>query len=310
VNLTKLSVTFDWTETASSVNCVITFIKVFKYLRPIKKLALFTETLRLASGDMVYMSLIIAISLLAFGSAFSLAFGPDMFVVTTLGRTYLTLFRAMLGDFDIDSLVASNYVLGPFLFTSFVVIIFFVVMSMFLSIVDEAYDRVRAALEEKAGGPPEPLERDIARFVSEVTGRVYGAVEWLTGLKLGPAAGPVKPLEGPPTKDVLAALAAAAGKAPDLSSLSEGDRAFARRREEVASEATSVAKALGAAFAQLGLLGDQQREMAVIMEGIDERLMHRKQKAAAAAAAASSAAAEEKASTEAEWGTFGPGRKY
>ena len=44
INLTRAAVLFSWTESASAFNCIITFLKVFKYLRPIRKLALFTET--------------------------------------------------------------------------------------------------------------------------------------------------------------------------------------------------------------------------------------------------------------------------
>ena len=65
--------------------------------------------------------------------------------------------------------VATNYVLGPFLFTLFIFLVFFVVLSMFLSIVDESYDVVRTQLDErKEQGAVEPLERDLARFYHEV----------------------------------------------------------------------------------------------------------------------------------------------
>ena len=78
INLSAVSATFAWTEAAAALNCVVTFLKCFKYLRPIHKLALFTETLRLASGDMAYMCIIIAVILLAFGSAFNLGFGTQV----------------------------------------------------------------------------------------------------------------------------------------------------------------------------------------------------------------------------------------
>jgi len=287
-----MSVTYDWTESTAAVNCVVTFLKVFKYLRPIHKLALFTETLRLSSGDMAYMCVIIGIVLLAFGSAFNLAFGPDVFGFTSLGRTILTLFRAMLGDFNLDTLVASNYILGPFLFTLFIFLVFFVILSMFLSIVDESYDAVRTALEDEADKPPPPLEADMVRFRGEVVGVAYAAVRKVSGINLAPQPSKVGPApeggEGGEGGGEVAGGAFALPSSPDKGGGSgeggnAGDRAFARRREEVASEAGPVAKALGGAFAQLDLLGDQQREMLDVLAILDEKLMKRRQKLAGAA---------------------------
>mmetsp|Transcript_68807 Transcript_68807/g.155636 ORF Transcript_68807/g.155636 Transcript_68807/m.155636 type:complete len:220 (+) Transcript_68807:1-660(+) len=62
---------------------------------------------------------------------------------------------------------------------------------MFLSIVDEAYDNVRAALDERTEqGIVEPLDRDLARFRRECVYYATKAFATITGLKKMQPKGP------------------------------------------------------------------------------------------------------------------------
>ena len=301
ISLTAVSSTYSWTEAASALNCVITFLKVFKYLRPIKKLALFTETLRLASGDMLYMCVIIAVILLAFGSSFHLAFGPDVAAYINLPTSMLSLFRATLGDFDVDALVYANYALGPLLFVLFIFLVFFVVLSMFLSIVDESYDRVRTDLEAmealgEAGRPP--LERDLSRIATEVSNLWRWFLTKITGLNF------MKETKVAPANDTIAAGSsdamtvagggdgAGGGAAVELVPVGAGASSNARsggggsgvggefhkRREVLSAEASPVAAALDGAFGTLQLLAQQQKEMVTVLTQLDDRVMKRRAK--------------------------------
>ena len=85
----------------------------------------------------------------------------------------------MLGDFDIDELMGSengnNRELGPFLTISFVIFMFFIVLSMFLAIVDTSYEKVREQLERKAHEPKHQFLEDFS-WLCTLPSRAVGAV--------------------------------------------------------------------------------------------------------------------------------------
>jgi hypothetical protein len=295
INLTSVAGTFSSTESAMAFNAIITFFKVFKYLRPVRRLALFTETLRLASGDMAYMCVVIAVILLAFGTSFNLGFGSELSGYMTLPVAMLSLFRAMLGDFDLDALVEVNYALGPFLFVLFIFLVFFVILSMFLSIVDESYDVVRTALEEQVeAGIVQPLERDLRRFKNEVKHVIFYVIQSLTGLSVT-ASSKIAPINDNNTQTKKNGDAEQVNTSPLIEASDEnaivemkqddsgaggggGTAEFGRMRNELAVEATPVAEVLTGAFQQLEDLGSQQNDMLKILRNLESRLVKRKKK--------------------------------
>ena len=54
------------------------------------------------------------IVLSGYSIAFHLAFGHDVEDYASFENSMLTLFTITLGDFDLDSITKSNYILGPF----------------------------------------------------------------------------------------------------------------------------------------------------------------------------------------------------
>ena len=57
-----------------------------------------------------------------------------------------TLFRVILGDFDFNSLEAANRVLGPMFFLSYVFLVFFVLLNMFIAIINDTYAEIKEEL--------------------------------------------------------------------------------------------------------------------------------------------------------------------
>jgi len=58
-------------------------------------------------------------------------------------NSFFTLFLIILGDFNFEELRLANDLLGPVLFISYVVIVYLILFNMFLSIIGEAYVRVK-----------------------------------------------------------------------------------------------------------------------------------------------------------------------
>ncbi len=57
-----------------------------------------------------------------------------------------TLFRIVLGDFDFHELEEANRVLGPIYFILYVFFVFFVLLNMFLAIINDTYSAVKEEL--------------------------------------------------------------------------------------------------------------------------------------------------------------------
>lgn len=61
----------------------------------------------------------------------------------------LTLFRVILGDFDFLGMQNAKQFWGPFYFISYIFMVFFVLLNMFLAIVNDTYCEVKEELDEE-----------------------------------------------------------------------------------------------------------------------------------------------------------------
>ena len=59
-----------------------------------------------------------------------------------------TLFRLILGDFDFMALQRANRILGPAYFILYVFFVFFILLNMFLAIINDTYAEVKSDLSE------------------------------------------------------------------------------------------------------------------------------------------------------------------
>ena len=62
-----------------------------------------------------------------------------------------TLFRIVLGDFNFQDLEKANRVLGPIYFIMYVFFVFFVLLNMFLAIINDTYTEVKSDIGMKDG---------------------------------------------------------------------------------------------------------------------------------------------------------------
>ena len=56
------------------------------------------------------------------------------------------MFRIILGDFDFESLEAANRVLGPIFFLTYVFFVFFVLLNMFIAIINDTYGEIKSEI--------------------------------------------------------------------------------------------------------------------------------------------------------------------
>jgi hypothetical protein len=129
--------------TLMGLNAVVTWLKILKYLNLFPHLSMLSITLRNAAYPVISFSVMFFIVFLSCGQAFLLAFGPSLRDFSTFGEAMMSLFRALLGDFDYPSLADADPVVGPILFSVYIFLVLFVLLNMFIAILTEAYEKAK-----------------------------------------------------------------------------------------------------------------------------------------------------------------------
>lgn len=141
----------------TAFNCVLTYMKMFKYLQFSTRLSQLTHTLTEASEDLAGFLFMFLLVFMAYAFSFHMAFGMDVASFRDFTNSYFTLFLIILGEFDFEELRLSNDLLGPLLFISYIVIVFLILFNMFLAIIGDAYVRVK----ERTSAYEDPFMRNL-----------------------------------------------------------------------------------------------------------------------------------------------------
>uniref|UniRef100_A0A061QFY2 Putative PKD2 n=1 Tax=Cupiennius salei TaxID=6928 RepID=A0A061QFY2_CUPSA len=131
---------------AVAVDIFIAWIKVFKYISFNKTMTQLSSTLSRCSKDIGGFAVMFFIVFFAFAQLGYLLFGSIVKEFSTFGTAVFTLLRLILGDFDFEALENANRVLGPIYFLSYIFFVFFVLMNMFLAIINDTYAEVKAEI--------------------------------------------------------------------------------------------------------------------------------------------------------------------
>jgi hypothetical protein len=145
------AISFWFTEQTHilAVNAILTWVKLFKFLDFHPEMAMLTTTLTKAAQPLKWFMASFIIVLIGSGQGFYLAFGLDNLDYRGFVFSILALLRMAVGDFDYGALVESQFLLGPVFFWIYIVLVFFVLMSMFIAMVSEAYEDARDEADKR-----------------------------------------------------------------------------------------------------------------------------------------------------------------
>ena len=140
-------------QLAAYVNDLLTFlfafccffgtIKFYRLCRFNHRLSLFSQTLEKAGKDLGQFSLMFSLIFIAFICLFHLLFLSTIQSCSTFLRTAQMLFEMSLSKFNAKELIDVAPVLGPFCFSLFIILVVFICMGMFLSIINDSFRLVR-----------------------------------------------------------------------------------------------------------------------------------------------------------------------
>lgn len=145
---------------------LLKLIKFFSSLVP--KMGLAPAVLKRALADLTFFGLVFVISMYAFSACFYILLGPYMTGYATQAASFMSLARALFGDFDIDEIMdnSSGY-MNAVLFVSYLFVAVFILLSMFFAILGEAQVNIHE---------DERIARQKALTAGEPVPREYGAI--------------------------------------------------------------------------------------------------------------------------------------
>ncbi|CAF0732509.1 unnamed protein product [Adineta steineri] len=149
-----------------SVTIFLAWIKVFKYISFNKTMTQLSETLAHCAKDISGFAIMFFIIFFAYAQLGYLTFGVQVEGFASFEYSVYTLFLIILGIFDFESLQQAHRVLGPLFFLTYVFFVFFVLLNMFLAIINDTYVEVKEELRNKKN------EFEISDFVRKGYGKM------------------------------------------------------------------------------------------------------------------------------------------
>ena len=146
-NLKQFAVLDSAENNILACNAVLLWCKVFKYSTFFMNTQLLVAVVYGAFVDICVFIVMFGVVLMGFATAGYLAFGTDVPGFYSPFIAIITLFAYTVGDFDLEVLRASNRYFGPLFFMIFMVVVVFIVLSMFLAIVNDAFQEVQSMTE-------------------------------------------------------------------------------------------------------------------------------------------------------------------
>lgn len=134
---------------AVALTVFFAWIKVFKYISFNKTMTQLSSTLSRCSKDVGGFAIMFFIVFFAYAQLGYLLFGTQVEDFSSFGNAVFTLLRTILGDFDFHAIEHANRVLGPIFFITYVFFVFFVLLNMFLAIINDTYSEVKAEIAKQ-----------------------------------------------------------------------------------------------------------------------------------------------------------------
>ena len=125
------------------MSCFFATIKLISICQYNRRLSLFIRTLERCFKDLISFVMMFSIVYLAFISLFYLLFNSKFWSCSNLFRTMQMLFEMILLKFDGKELATVEPILGPICFSLFILLVVFVCMNMFLSIINDNFRLAR-----------------------------------------------------------------------------------------------------------------------------------------------------------------------
>ncbi|XP_030753981.1 polycystin-2-like isoform X2 [Sitophilus oryzae] len=173
-NLEYPEVAYSTFKVIGALLLFFVYIRTFKYLNFNKRMAQLNDTIKQCSKDIMGFSVMFFVAYFAYAELGYLVFGSEVKSYSTFGFSMFTLLRTILGDFDFEEIHKANWIVAPIYFLSFIILVFFVLLNMFLAIINDTYSDVKTdiAIAPKEMELIDYLEQGFKRILLKLGCRV------------------------------------------------------------------------------------------------------------------------------------------
>eukprot|EP01052_Picozoa_sp_SAG31_P014505 SAG31_NODE_904_length_11120_cov_76.575084_10_plen_436_part_00 len=129
--------------TLLGLNSVVVWLKMLKYLNMFPHLAMMSTTIANAMAPSLAFFIMFFIFFMGYAQGFVMVFGAAIEGYSSVTSSMLSLFRALLGDFDVTEMTKVDKVVGPLLFLIFVIVGMLFLLNVFIAILSESYEKAK-----------------------------------------------------------------------------------------------------------------------------------------------------------------------
>ena len=147
INLQRSAYISDLQNACLAFSCFFACLNILRLAQYHRRLRLFTDTLRQAREDLLSFTTMFSVLFIAFLFLFYFIFLATVSSCATLLETASMLFQMILMKFDARQLVDAHPYLGPLSFTLFILVVVFICMNMFVTIISQSFRCARDAIE-------------------------------------------------------------------------------------------------------------------------------------------------------------------
>lgn len=161
-------------RTVLAFNLLIIFLRLLQFFKFSKKLSILTDILGEAKLDIAFFLLMFIIILFAYSLMGFLLLGHYNADFRTLGESFVTCYNMLLGEFDTDSIVSADSILGSLFFVTFMILFNLLLLNMFIAIIGAHFDSVTAENQnEQVRGFFAEIVHVIRKYWRKKLGRVH-----------------------------------------------------------------------------------------------------------------------------------------
>lgn len=140
----------EWLKCIIGIIVFLSFLKLFRLLRFNRRMSLLQQVLKRCFTQLISFLFMFALAFLAFALLACLVFGQAMEGFGTFLTSCASLMDTILGKFTLKGMVEANRIIGPIFFYTYTVSMVFVLINMFLSIINDAFTEVRSDVEKQS----------------------------------------------------------------------------------------------------------------------------------------------------------------
>eukprot|EP01059_Diplonema_ambulator_P006384 TRINITY_DN16109_c0_g3_i2.p1 TRINITY_DN16109_c0_g3~~TRINITY_DN16109_c0_g3_i2.p1 ORF type:complete len:1786 (+),score=662.51 TRINITY_DN16109_c0_g3_i2:73-5430(+) len=171
-----------------AVNALLTFLRVFYFLRLNSQLNLLTKTIGKAKAELMGIVFIFLIVFIGFALMAFVVFGTVLEGYRDFSTTVSSLLLMLLGSFDYTELKEQRRVFAPILFAVFNVLANFLLLNMVIAVLNQAFEEVQNT-KYKPGKVQvllESINDEVTEdpFIEKMARRQKGLQNWIRGTSL------------------------------------------------------------------------------------------------------------------------------